>query len=69
LIESPDHKHQLLGYFGRSLIHANWSWLHPNFRNYSRCLMACGDAGCRRSAMMPGCRRNSRPSGSPSPRE
>jgi hypothetical protein len=44
LVESPDHRHQLLGYFGRSLIHAEWRWLHPNFKNYSRCLMACGGA-------------------------
>src|SRR5262249_3953546 len=42
LVESPDHWQQLVGLFGSSLIHANWSWLHPNFRNYSRCLMACG---------------------------
>jgi hypothetical protein len=42
LVESPDHWHQLVGLFGSSLIHGDWSWLHPNFRNYSRCLMACG---------------------------
>jgi hypothetical protein len=42
LVDSPDHWHQLVGFFGSSLIHAEWSWLHPNFRNYSRCLMACG---------------------------
>jgi hypothetical protein len=42
LVESPDHWHQLVGLFGSSLIHANWSFLHPNFQNYSRCLMACG---------------------------
>jgi hypothetical protein len=44
LIESSDHRHQLLGHFGRSLIAVDWIWLHPNFRNYSRCLMACGGA-------------------------
>jgi hypothetical protein len=42
LVESPDHWRQLVGLFGSSLIHASWSFLHPNFRNYSRCLMACG---------------------------
>jgi hypothetical protein len=42
LVESPDHWQQLVGLFGSSLIHANWSFLHPNFRNYSCCLMACG---------------------------
>jgi hypothetical protein len=41
LVGSSDHRHQLVGLFGRSLIHANWSFLHPNFRNYSCCLMAC----------------------------
>jgi hypothetical protein len=47
LVESPDHWQQLVGLFGSSLIHTNWSWLHPNFRNYSSCLMACGGDAVR----------------------
>jgi hypothetical protein len=46
LVDSPDHWRQLVGLFGNSLIHANWSFLHPNFRDYCRCLMACGGTSC-----------------------
>jgi hypothetical protein len=47
LVESRDHWCQLVGLFGNSLIHVQWSWAHPNFRNYSRCLMACGGDAVR----------------------